>query len=96
MLLNQVKASPPQSHNVRVQIPQHCEVAGMLPQFSDRKAEYRAHKQQSLKQAELPGLMVEGQKVQPALLLSVMLKREMLFLLYMRLGSNQSFDDKSI
>ena len=90
-----MKAPPPQSHNVRIQILQHCEIAGTLPQFDDRKAGYRAHKQQSLKQAELPGSVMEDQKVQPALLLSVMLEREMLPLLYMKLGSNQSFDDRS-
>ena len=80
-----MKAPPPQSHNIRVQIPQHCEVAEMPPQFYDKK---RAHMQQSFKQAELPDSMMTNSKIQSAFPLSMMSEREMLLLLYTRLGLN--------
>ena len=85
MLLNQMKASPPQFHNVRVQILQCCEVVGMLPQFCGGK---RTHMWQNLEQAELPDSVVADLKVQSAFPLLMMSEKEMLFLLYMRLSPN--------
>ena len=84
-----MKASSPQFYNVRVQTLQ---VVGTLPQFCGRK---RAHIQQNLEQVKLPGSVVTNLKIQSVLSLLMMSEREMLLLLYTKLGSNQSFNDKS-
>ena len=88
MLLNQMKALPLQFYNMRVQILQCCKVVKTLSPFCNRKTEYKAHKQQSLKQVKLSNSVMENQKIQSALPLLIMSEKKMLSLLYMRLGLN--------